>query len=110
MSFQALQNQWETAIQNRQEGSKQFKMMSVCGPSGSGKTTVCRALGNACQVYLEDVHDNPYLQKLLDGGGDFDAAANQQWFLDRIARFIEAAQDGPIVLDQDPAAIVLAYS
>jgi deoxyadenosine/deoxycytidine kinase len=71
---------------------------------------VCRALGSICQAYVEEANGNPHLRQFLEVGNDFDAVANQQWFLDRVKGFIVAARDGQIVLDQDPAAIVFAYS
>ena len=86
------------------------EFVAIMGPSGSGKTTVCRSLADTWPAYLEDVEGNPYLQKLLERSSEFDAAGNQKWFLDRIGRFVKAAPAGPVVLDQDPSAIVLAYS
>jgi len=97
-------------LRTSQQGSTAPKLLSICGPSGSGKTTICRALKGFYQVYIEDGQNNPHLHKLIEGSKDFDAAANQHWFLDRMEQFIDAAHDRQIVLDQDPAAIVLAYS
>ena len=110
LSIEDLQCQWVSGLRVPQEGSKPFTLLSVCGPSGSGKTTVCRSLADTWPAYLEDVEGNPYLQKLLERSSEFDAAGNQKWFLDRIGRFVKAAPAGPVVLDQDPSAIVLAYS
>lgn len=86
-------------------------MLSVCGPSGVGKTTVIKALANSCPVFIETTKSNPHLNKLLAGETDFNATANQDWFLRRIGRHINrASPHSPLILDQDPAAIVLAYS
>ena len=86
-------------------------ILSLCGPSGVGKTTVVRALSNRYPVFIETTNGNPHLKGLLQGNLDFNAAANQEWFLRRIGRCISRANSrSPLILDQDPAAIVLAYS
>lgn len=61
-------------------------------------------------VYLEKAEENPHLEPLLRGSADFDAFANQQWFLDRMKDAIERAdQSSPLALDQNPVAIVAVY-
>ncbi len=70
-----------------------------------------QTFSGGCATYLEDVTDNPHLERLLKGEESFDAAGNQEWFLKRISRFIEAAvPTRHLVLDQDPAGIVFGYS
>lgn len=60
---------------------------------------------------MESTAGNPYLAQLLKGSANFDALANQRWFLHRIAEFINDANSGnPLILDQDPTAIVKVYS
>lgn len=86
-------------------------LMSVCGPSGAGKTTVVQGLQQCCGVYVECATGNPHLQQLLNGAEDFDAAANQEWFLERVSEDLSRRDPrSPLALDQDPAAIVLAYA
>jgi len=85
-------------------------IFSIFGPSGSGKTTLVTALQPVAQIYREEVKDNPYLSKLLRGE-TFDAQANQRWFLDRMRTFLGVAKTSlPVILDQDPGAIVLVYA
>jgi deoxyadenosine/deoxycytidine kinase len=61
--------------------------------------------------YVEAADDNPHLLSILKGKPDFDAFANQQWFLNRIREFLHNANPRrPVILDQDPAAIVMVYS
>ena len=89
----------------------QVPLMTVCGPCGVGKTTVVESLAGICPAYIETPSGNPHLKALLEGKEDFNAAANQQWFLGRIGEFVRRTNPrSPLVLDQDPAAIVLAYS
>ncbi len=108
VTLTTLKSNWKKILHvQTQNGTK---IVSICGASGSGKTTICRLLSTTFSTYFEEARENPYLQKLLEGSGDFDAAANQQWFLRRITNFVEKADDWPIVLDQDPSAIVFAYA
>ena len=86
------------------------RILAIAGPSGSGKTTVARQLAATFCTYTEATEENPYLDKMLRGAADFDATANQQWFLQRIGEFISsAARKEHLVIDQDPAAIVHVY-
>lgn len=104
-----LQQQWQTLIRSKKASTT--PVLSICGPSGVGKTTVVKILANSYPVFVETTKGNPYLESLLKGKADFDAAANQKWFLRRIGQHISRANPrSPLILDQDPAAIVLAYS
>jgi deoxyadenosine/deoxycytidine kinase len=69
-----------------------------------------RALAKRYPAYLERPDENPHLRGLLTGAA-FDAAANQTWFLDKMARFINSSRaEQTLVLDQDPAGIVFGYA
>jgi deoxyadenosine/deoxycytidine kinase len=86
-------------------------VLSICGPSGVGKTTIVTALANVYPAFIETTKGNRYLKDLQAGKPDFNATANQTWFLRRIGQHIShASSRSPLILDQDPAAIVLAYS
>lgn len=90
---------------------KSAPVLSICGPSGVGKTTVAKALADTFEVFIETTKGNPHLEALLRGKADFNAAANQRWFLSRVGRHVAKANPKlPLVLDQDPTAIVLAYA
>lgn len=87
-------------------------MLTVCGPPGSGKSTLVRALSEtygAAASYVERFEDNPFLDRLDQPPVGFDATASQRWFLDSVSRFVVAADGPPLILDQDPTAIVLVY-
>lgn len=87
------------------------RLIAIAGPSGSGKTTIVRALSQDHVALLEDIVENPHLDALLTGAPTFDAHANQRWFLDRVERFLGAANpQQTTVLDQDPGAIVRGYA
>lgn len=61
-------------------------------------------------TYLEDASENPYLHSLVSCESDFDAGANQRWFLERVRKFIQGADPScTLVIDQDPDAIVNVY-
>ncbi len=106
----AAEQQW-VAVQKAATSRAGPPVVTLCGPSGVGKSTAALALPSMFQVYLEDVRGNPYLQALLNGDARFDAAANQRWFLSRLHDFVRASDPNrPLVLDQDPAAIVLVYA
>jgi deoxyadenosine/deoxycytidine kinase len=86
-------------------------VLSICGPSGVGKTTVALALAKGYPVFIETTKGNPHLRRLLAGESDFNAVANQTWFLRGIGQYTSrASSHSPLILDQDPAAIVLTYS
>ncbi len=86
-------------------------VLSICDPSGSGKSTVARSFLGVYPTYIEVAEENPHLRALLEGSKAFDAFSNQSWFLRRLAAFIQAADNKrPLILDQEPGAIVLAYS
>jgi deoxyadenosine/deoxycytidine kinase len=104
-----LEERWRVSIRQTKRGL--CPILSICGPSGVGKSTVVTALANSYPAFFETTKGNPYLNSLLTGNANFDAAANQEWFLKRIGRHISRASSrSPLILDQDPAAIVLAYS
>lgn len=107
-----IEREWQVRIESKAANKTcAAPIVVVCGPSGAGKTTVVRQLADKYPVYVETTVGNPYLQALLEGTDDFDATANQQWFLDRIGEHIsQASPHRSLVLDQDPAAIVLVYS
>ena len=104
--------EWQTKLRScAVSKSSAARLFTICGPSGSGKTAVVQGLLQQFNGYVEAVDDNPHLLRLVEGTPDFDALANQQWFLNRIAKFIHNANSGsPLILDQDPAAIVKVYS
>ena len=105
----SLEQQWRATVHQKNGGL--FPVLSICGPSGVGKTTVIKALANSYPAFFESTNGNPHLKSLLAGKPDFNAVANQKWFLRRIGRHISRANSrSPLILDQDPAAIVLAYS
>lgn len=111
VNTQPLEKEWESLLQNREECPKSSKLLTICGPSGSGKTTVVQSFADEHQVFVETTEGNPYLQNLLEGKPEFDAALNQEWFLERVANYVAHAKPNlSLVIDQDPAGIVLAYS
>jgi len=102
---------FQEAVCQKNAGAGAAPVLSLCGPSGVGKTTVVLALAKSYPTFIERIRGNPHLNRLLGGRTDFNAAANQTWFLQRIGRHIShASSRSPLILDQDPAAIVLAYS
>ena len=103
---------WLRAVRSSSEhATGGVRLLTVCGPSGAGKTSVVSALAKDYAVYIETTDGNPHLKALLEGSDRFNAAENQGWFLRRIGENIAKADARvPLVLDQDPAAIVLAYS
>jgi len=102
-------DQWQEKV--RHNNDKSALVLSVCGPSGAGKTTVAKALAKIYPAFIETTAGNPYLIDLLKGKSDFKAFKNQNWFLSRVGRHISRAKlDSPLILDQDPSAIVMVYS
>jgi deoxyadenosine/deoxycytidine kinase len=86
-------------------------VLSICGPSCSGKSSTARALAAEYPTYIEIPEENPYLRALVEDSTTFDAMANQMWFLRRMGDFIKDADSyRPMVLDQDPSAIVFVYA
>lgn len=84
------------------------KVVFVGGPPSSGKTTLTIALESSASCYVERGIDNPHL--LAHGaGGPFDVAANQRWFLERIAEFYANTTSSPVVIDQHLRAIGEVY-
>jgi deoxyadenosine/deoxycytidine kinase len=113
MSSQApaddLERHWDSVLQKK--GVAGGAVLSICGPSGSGKSTLARSILSTHPTYVEDADENPHLQVFLEGSRGFHAMDNQRWFLQRMADFIQKADNQrPLILDQDPGAIVLAYS
>jgi deoxyadenosine/deoxycytidine kinase len=103
-----LSQQWKTIIRKKTAGDF---ALSICGPSGVGKTTTIKALLKNYPVFIETTEGNRHLSALLKNKKDFNAAANQRWFLSQIGKHIAKANPQlPLILDQDPAAIVLAYA
>lgn len=100
---------WQEVVARRNRSAR--TLITLCGPSGAGKTTIARNLHDVASVYLEATAGNPHLPHLLSGRmSEFDARANQLWFLERMHSFVRRADPNHgLVLDQDPAAIVFAY-
>jgi deoxyadenosine/deoxycytidine kinase len=104
-----LEGRWRALVRHKTTAAK--PVLSICGPSGVGKTTVVTALANEYPTFIETTKGNPHLNRLLVRKSEFNAGANQGWFLRRIGQHISRASSCfPLVLDQDPSAIVLAYS
>lgn len=100
---------WESPI--RVKAARVASVLSICGPSGVGKTTVVKALVAEYPAFVETTEGNPHLRDLLRGSSHFNAAGNQRWFLERVGKHIIRSNPKlPLILDQDPAAIVLAYA
>lgn len=110
--IEAVQRRWQDALRSSSGGPRSAsKALSICGPSGAGKTTIARALAESYPTYIENVSSNPHLRSLLEGKTSFNAFDNQRWFLSRVITFVEHADsNAALVLDQEPAAIVLAYA
>src|SRR6266850_3095972 len=101
--------------QSRTKANKRINahsvLLTVCGPSGAGKTTIVERLKKTYPAYVEVPEGNNELRSLLQGKEGFDATRNQRWFLEQIMEFVARADpNSPLVLDQDPAAIIFAYS
>jgi deoxyadenosine/deoxycytidine kinase len=109
LHHESLLEHWRNAMTSEHSKST-ISLLTICGPSGAGKTTVATSLSQGCQVYVETTAGNPHLKALLAGKKNFNAAANQEWFIDRVAQFVSRADDSPMVLDQDPAAVVFGYA
>jgi deoxyadenosine/deoxycytidine kinase len=104
--------EWQKIIRSQNNHSvSAFPVLTICGPSGVGKTTAIKALARNYPVFIETTQGNPHLNRLLERRDDFNAAANQKWFLQRISEYVAGANPrSPFIVDQDPAAIVLVYS
>lgn len=86
-------------------------IIAISGPSGSGKTSVVRHLAETFPAYIESTAGNPYLSDLLAGRSQFNAYANQRWFLDRISdAVVNADVHMCFIIDQIPAAVVEVYA
>lgn len=104
-----LVQKWKACVEFK--NARPNPVLSICGPSGVGKTTTTKLLASDYPVFIETTDGNPHLDRLLKGEANFNAMANQEWFLRRVERHIVIADRSlPLILDQDPAAIVLAYS
>src|SRR5262245_25519582 len=104
--------EWQNSMQSGGvNDTGDVPLLTVCGPSGAGKSTIVAALATAYPVFIETIEGNPHLKDLLEGNTNFKAAANQEWFLNRVSEHITRVNPrSHLVLDQDPAGIVLAYS
>ena len=92
------------------KGKSKCKILTISGPPGSGKTSVVNNLSKEFQTYTEDVKHNPFIQDISRKRNEFRAVENQNWFLDRLETFLDAADPtAHLVIDQDPAAIVKVY-
>jgi deoxyadenosine/deoxycytidine kinase len=110
--IERYEREWQTVVasqSNHRQGA--LPVLTVCGPSGAGKSSTVASLTSICPVFIETVEGNPHLNRFLERRKGFDAEGNQKWFLKQIERHIAGADPrSPVVLDQDPAAIVLVYS
>ena len=84
----------------------------ISGVTGVGKTTILRSLSRDYPVFLECTAENPHLRPLVEGRtGDFEAALNQTWFLDRArSGILGLPGNGLVLCDQAPEIIVEVYS
>jgi NTP pyrophosphatase (non-canonical NTP hydrolase)/deoxyadenosine/deoxycytidine kinase len=86
------------------------RLICVAGPTGSGKTSVASRFEGRCQTYIESTNGNPYVRAVIANESGADFAANQHWFLDRIADFLRRSSGAaPAILDQDPGVVVRVY-
>jgi len=107
----APEARWLQCIASANDRGLGGRLVTLFGPSGAGKTTIATALADRCQVYIENTTDNPYLASWLSGRGVFDAGANQRWFLEKLSQFVRQCDPTKtLILDQDPAAVVLGYA
>jgi deoxyadenosine/deoxycytidine kinase len=105
----SLQMEWVNTV-HRPGGQGEAPLITIAGPSGAGKSTIVTNFSQVYPTFIETTEGNPHLQALLTGGSTFDAAGNQRWFLESIGNAIEHSDpERPLILDQDPGAIVLVY-
>lgn len=86
----------------------------VTGLPGSGKTTLVSTLkggfGDTSKVYLESVSGNVFLPSSAKIG-ETNFSDSQEWFLDQYEKVLMSDPGmGPVLVDQDPRAVVLVYS
>lgn len=105
-----LQESYERKMdQNRQRFGQPARVLTVMGPPGSGKSSAVKALAKRFPAYVEEPARNPML-RLLSWRTYDEALASQLWFLETLSRVIETADRAkPLVVDQDPRAIVAVY-
>jgi NTP pyrophosphatase (non-canonical NTP hydrolase)/deoxyadenosine/deoxycytidine kinase len=89
--------------------SVQPRVLTIMGPPGVGKSTVVARLSSRFPSYLERTAENPHLH-----GTDWptaESALNSQiWFMEETgAAVVEAERSQPLIIDQDPRAIVEIY-
>lgn len=87
----------------------QPRVLTIMGPPGVGKSTVVARLSARFPFYLERTAENPHLH-----GSDWPTAESalpsQIWFMERTRAAVSQAQRSqPMVIDQDPRAIVEIY-
>ena len=81
----------------------------VGGTTGAGKTTLVRNLRTLGDVYIERGEANPHLHQLGEYH-QFNARANQHWFLDQVEQFLHSFASPIGVLDQHLPGIAIAYT
>src|SRR5260370_40676097 len=94
-TFHEAETDWQTRIRTRSaDQAGDFPVLTVCGASGVGKTSVVRALAKTHRAYIETTDGNPHLKGLFERSEDFNAAANQEWFLERICEHSDRTNPG----------------
>ena len=89
--------------------SVQPRALTIMGPPGVGKSTVVARLSARFPSYLERTAENPHLHG-TDWPTAESALRSQTWFMEETrAAVVSAERSQPLVIDQDPRAIVEIY-